>query len=37
VTCPGIFHPAATRVRPKEGMDDEANNSNRRTDHWDPA
>ena len=37
LTCPGIFHPAATRVRPKEGMDDEANNSNRRTDHWDPA
>ena len=37
LTCPGIFHPVATRVRPKEGMDDEANNSNRRTDHWDPA
>jgi len=35
--CLGIFPPAATRVRPKEGMDDEANNSNRRTDHWDPA
>ena len=22
LTCPGIFPPAATRVRPKEGMDD---------------
>jgi len=37
VTCHGIFPPSATRVRPKEGTDDEANNSNRRADHRDLA
>ena len=37
VTCHGIFPPSATRVRPKEGTDDEANDTNRRADHWHPA
>ena len=33
VTCHGIFPPPATRVRPKEGTDNEANDTNRRADH----
>jgi hypothetical protein len=37
LTCHGIFPPSATRVRPKEGTDDEANDTNRRADHWHPA
>jgi hypothetical protein len=37
LTCHGIFPPVTTRVRPKEGMDDEANDTNRRTDYWYPA
>jgi transcriptional regulator with XRE-family HTH domain len=34
LTCHGIFPPPATRVRAKEGTDDEANDTKRRTDHW---
>lgn len=37
LTCHGIFPPPATRVRPKEGTDDEANDTNRRADHWHSA
>ncbi len=37
MTCHEIFPPVTTRVRPKEGMDDEANDTKRRTDHWYPA
>ena len=37
VTCHGIFPPTATRVRPIERTDNEANNSNRRADHRDSA
>lgn len=37
VTCHGIFPPPATRVRPKEGTDNEANDTNRRADHRHPA
>jgi len=33
LTCHGIFPPSATRVRPKEGTDDEANDTKRRADH----
>ncbi|NJS39324.1 MAG: cadherin-like domain-containing protein [Rhodobacteraceae bacterium] len=37
VTCHGFFPPSATRVRPKEGTDDEANDTKRRADHRDLA
>ena len=35
MTCHGIFPPTSTRVGPKEGMDNDANNTNRRADHRD--
>ena len=37
LTCHGLFPPVATRVRPKEGTDNEANDTNRRADHRDLA
>ena len=37
MTCHGIFPPSATRVRPNEGTDDEANDTKRRADHRDLA
>jgi hypothetical protein len=37
MTCHGIFPPPAIRVRPKEGTDNEANDTNRRADHRDLA
>ena len=37
LTRHGIFPPSATRVLPKEGTDNEANNLNRRADHRDLA
>lgn len=33
LTCHGISPPVGTRVRPKEGTDDEANDTNRRADY----
>lgn len=37
LTCHRIFPPSATRVRRKEGTDDEANDTERRADHGHPA